>query len=401
MRSLLLSLVVLAACGGPSNTSPDAGTGGGTGGNTGGGGGTGGGAGGGVGGGAGGGTGGNTGSTTNTASLYCNHSASVAVPGLSNLTSTVSFTCSATTRTMTSNGLPDHAPGTFPNPDCPNAISAQQVTQATSLSPVVDATSTAKEPGHLINGVKLDPGTAESYQNAGTWRIEALQTYRGLGLDDSNAHVQPTGSYHYHGMPEGFLTTLGKGQAMTFVGFAVDGFPIYARYGHSDALDGSSAIVKLTPSYRLKSAGDSGRPSTTEVPLGTFTQDWEYVAGLGQLDECNGRFGVTPEFPNGTYHYYITEAYPFIQRCVKGKVAAGTNTGGGPGGGTGGGTGPGPKSCTTSADCTNACPPGSVGCTCGNSPQGMICIPTCTTSADCPASPTGGQMTCNQGSCRP
>ncbi|MEM5480850.1 YHYH protein [Pseudoalteromonas fuliginea] len=37
-------------------------------------------------------------------------------------------------------------------------------------------------------------------------------------------------------------------------------------------------------------------------------------------DECNGRVGVTPEFPQGIYHYYATDTYPFFQRCVKGEV---------------------------------------------------------------------------------
>jgi hypothetical protein len=333
-----------------------------------------------------------------TASLYCNHQASVAVPGLSGLTSTVSFSCSGTTRTMTSNGLPDHQPGTFPDPDCPNTITAQSVTQATTLNPsVVSSTgASVKEPGHLVNGVKLDPATAESYQNAGTWRIEAIQTYRNLGLDSSNAHVQPSGAYHYHGLPEGFLAKLGKGQAVTFVGFAVDGFPLYAKYGYADATDAGSAVVELSPSWRMKSTPDTGRPSTTEVPMGTFTQDYEYVAGSGDLDECNGRFAVTPEFPQGIYHYVITADFPHIQRCVKGTASGGTGTGGGTGGG-----GTGQKSCTTSADCTGACPQGSVGCTCGQSPNGMICVPTCTTSNDCPASPQGGSMTCNGGICRP
>jgi hypothetical protein len=40
--------------------------------------------------------------------------------------------------------------------------------------------------------------------------------------------------------------------------------------------------------------------------------------GSGDLDECNGRMGVTPEFPDGIYHYYATDSYPFFQRCVKG-----------------------------------------------------------------------------------
>ena len=54
--------------------------------------------------------------------------------------------------------------------------------------------------------------------------------------------------------------------------------------------------------------------------LGTFSQDYEYVAGLGDLDECNGRTGVTPEFPAGIYHYFATDTYPYLQRCVKGTL---------------------------------------------------------------------------------
>ena len=54
--------------------------------------------------------------------------------------------------------------------------------------------------------------------------------------------------------------------------------------------------------------------------MGTFTQDYEYVAGSGDLDECNGRTGVTPEFPKGIYHYYATDSYPYLQRCVKGQL---------------------------------------------------------------------------------
>lgn len=54
------------------------------------------------------------------------------------------------------------------------------------------------------------------------------------------------------------------------------------------------------------------------------------MAGSGDLDECNGRVGVTPEFPGGIYHYYATDTYPYFQRCVTGAVAAAA--GGGAGG---------------------------------------------------------------------
>jgi hypothetical protein len=60
-----------------------------------------------------------------------------------------------------------------------------------------------------------------------------------------------------------------------------------------------------------------GPPVSTSYPLGYYVEDYEYVRGLGDLDEHNGRFAVTPEYPNGTYAYYVTinddgsSAYPY------------------------------------------------------------------------------------------
>jgi hypothetical protein len=107
---------------------------------------------------------------------------------------------------------------------------------------------------------------------------------------------------------------------MTLIGWAVDGFPIYARFGYSAAADANSPLKLVQSSYRLKVVPDANRPATSLFPMGTFQQDYEYLAGLGDLDECNGRTGVTPEFPNGIYHYYATDAYPYLQRCVKGRL---------------------------------------------------------------------------------
>ena len=93
-----------------------------------------------------------------------------------------------------------------------------------------------------------------------------------FGVDQNNAHVQPTGEYHYHGMPEAVLAKLGKGKkSPTLVGFALDGFPVYARYCYTSALNASSAVKVMTGSYRLKSTPDSGRPSTSTYPMGAFT----------------------------------------------------------------------------------------------------------------------------------
>ena len=253
-----------------------------------------------------------------------------------NATSQSSWTCSGTLRQLTGNGIPDHpvTDGNFATP-----ISTQSVSTSMRLQPTNTGsqTSGAGNVGYVVNGVKLDPGTAGTcaptatgtgpgqgcVQIAGNdpWRIEALGGAFTFGTDSSNAHVQPTGDYHYHGMPEGYITRLNKGQAVTLVAWAKDGFPIYARYGYTNPTDTTSAIKVLRGSFQKKATPDAGRPAnTTTFPMGTFTQDYEYIAGSGDLDECNGRFGVTPEFPNGIYHYYITDTYPFIQRCVKGPL---------------------------------------------------------------------------------
>lgn len=272
-----------------------------------------------------------------TAGVVCAYSVSTfnSSPSV-NATSSAAWTCSGSTRILSANGLPDHTTGTFPNPDNPNAISAQTVTASYTLTPTLTGTATTLggplgTTGHVLNGVKIDASTAGGCNDSGSscslaaangaWSIEALgQSSFKFGTDSSNAHVQPGGAYHYHGMPEGFVAKQNKGQAMTLIGWAADGFPIYARYGYSTANDAKSAIKALVGSYRLKTTPDANRPATALYAMGTFKQDYEYVAGLGDLDECNGRTGVTPEFPMGIYHYLATDTYPFLQRCVKGKL---------------------------------------------------------------------------------
>lgn len=248
--------------------------------------------------------------------------------------STSSWSCSGTVRTLTGNGIPDHAvtSGNFATP-----ISAQSILINMPVTPAVTSnTGTAtSNPGYVFNSVKLDPATAGTCSSSATstangggcvaamgtdpWKLEAIGGAFVFGTDESNAHVQPNGQYHYHGVPEAYVAKLNKGMAMTLVGFAVDGFPIYARYGYTTANDASSPIKLLTTSYRKEATPDVGRPSVTIFPMGTFTSDYEYVAGLGDLDECNGRTGVTPEFPKGIYHYLITDTFPYIQRCIKGS----------------------------------------------------------------------------------
>ena len=63
-------------------------------------------------------------------------------------------------------------------------------------------------------------------------------------------------------------------------------------------MDAGSAIKELKSSYQLRSGSRGG--NGTDAPDGnydgTYIQDYEYVAGQGDLDECNGRTGVTPEY---------------------------------------------------------------------------------------------------------
>lgn len=277
---------------------------------------------------------------TSTAAALCSYSQTTPNVTLTTgvvATSTSSWACSATRRTLTANGVPNHVIGTFPNPNNPSAPTAQTVSFSATLTPVqAPANVGAQQLGYALNGVKFDPGTGGTCPGTATrpadcaaigndaWRLEALgQTFFSFGTDSNNAHVQPTGAYHYHGMPEGLLTFLGVTSAnprMVLIGWAPDGYPIYARYGRTVATDPNSALKAIRASYSLKTTPDAGRPSTTSIPLGVFLQDYQYVAGSGDLDDCNGRFDVTPEFPGGIYHYYATDTWPYFPRCWKGTV---------------------------------------------------------------------------------
>jgi hypothetical protein len=237
----------------------------------------------------------------------------------------VQITVEGDRRVIVANGVPDHPTGRFPNADNPNGLSAQRYRFTMPAKPVAAAKPTplVRQPfGIAVNGILFDPGTAEMWQNdrESGWHYEALGGAFSLGLDANNAHVQPNGAYHYHGIPVALLQRLSGGQArMTLVGWAADGFPIYAQWGHRDPADAGSPAVKLRSSYRVK-AGN--RPTTNGQPGGKydgiFVEDYEFIAGSGDLDECGGRTGVTPEFPAGTYHYVLTEDFPFVPRAFRG-----------------------------------------------------------------------------------
>ena len=214
-------------------------------------------------------------------------------------------------RYIKSNGIPNHVTGAFPNRGNPNSISAQNHSYRVPLKPQKNDNirSHSGIVGVALNGIPFEPGTAECYgKERGSspiseceWREEAIVNGKGrLGLDQNNAHVQPTGSYHYHGVPHGLLEILDK-QDLVYVGFAADGFPLVV-----------SRSDQYKPSYRLKSGERPDGPQGTYT--GKYTADFEYVAGLGDLDQCNGIE------MSEVYVYFVTETFPYAPRCLRGTA---------------------------------------------------------------------------------
>lgn len=255
-------------------------------------------------------------------------------------------------RIISANGIPDHHVGEFPGPGNPNPISAQRYDFVLDATPARAGRTTPARGipfGIAVSGVVFDPGAAEWYKGQrGPWQYEPLSGAIRLGVDANNAHVQPTGAYHYHGLPTGLMTRLAVGSAShsAIVGWAADGFPIYAKYGYGNPQDPTSPILEHRSSYRLKEglrqplAGV--RQGNIETPGGhydgTFVADYEYVEGHGTLDECNGTFAVTPDFPDGTYAYFLTADWPVIPRCFAGTPSSSfTSLRPGPGNGGPGG----------------------------------------------------------------
>lgn len=259
-------------------------------------------------------------------------------------TQVYSETQSGTTRIISANSIPNHMVGLFGGGQGslnPNAISAQSETYSITMNPTENTSltsllsTTGSGPnvgpqysfGVLLNGVELDPIAAEPFPHEGImsanvnweWNLEATNVQ--IGLDCNNAHVQPQGKYHYHGAPTLYLQQANvPTNTMTLIGYAADGFPIYYKYAYETATDNSSSVIEMTSSYQLKGGERPGDGVTAPCGEynGVYSADYEYVNGTGTLDEANGRNGVTPEYPQGTYYYIVTDVFPMIPRYFKG-----------------------------------------------------------------------------------
>lgn len=257
-------------------------------------------------------------------------------------------------------GVPAYPTGPFQDGNPSNATNQNAIFKF-PLTPVQNTgTATATTGGNIgvfINGVALfdyrDGVSWNSTTNALcggpgnspcpggptatlAWNRDAVLAER-AGFDCSKAHPA-MGNYHHHQNPSAFkldlnvisticnlydadgLYAIDSTQHSPLIGFAYDGFPIYGAYGYKNT-DGTGGITRIKSSYQLKTSRGTGTvPSTTTWALGYFREDYEYVAHTNQdyLDVHNGRFCVTPEYPNGTYCYFATvdanwnSAYPYV-----------------------------------------------------------------------------------------
>ncbi len=228
-------------------------------------------------------------------------------------------------RYVTSNDIPDHKVGRFPNRQCPNTIKPQDFHFRMPLHHKANSKLMKLinriDFGLALDGVVFDPGTANFWhqQRGSVWNYELLTGFGNLGLDQSRAHVQPDGTYHYHGVPTELIKSRHEWGKVMLIGYAADGFPIYGPWGYSDARNVHSDVRLLRSSYRLKRGQRPGLPDGPGGRYdGRYTGDFEYVHGSGDLDQANGRVGVTPEYPEGTYYYVASNQFPFIPRYFRG-----------------------------------------------------------------------------------
>ncbi len=192
-------------------------------------------------------------------------------------------------------------------------------------------TSTPLGPiGVLINGVVIfNSEDAHSYNNRNIWHRNAVAV-EASSFDSCLGHPQAQGIYHHHQNPV-CLYKMDSTKHSPILGYAYDGYPIYGPYGYANT-DGTGGIKRMVSSYKLRnitkrtslpdgtqlSPSEYGPDVSSQYPLGYFIEDYKYVDSSGDLDKYNGRFCVTPEYPNGTYAYFVTvnadgsSAYPYI-----------------------------------------------------------------------------------------
>lgn len=233
------------------------------------------------------------------------------------------------------NNIPDHTYGPFAGP---NVLEAQEFDYSMCRYPQLAMTSTPLEEelnpqgcqggiifGISMQGVNYSPyarlyWTNPSGQENTDFHIEADFA---LMMDLNGGHVNAVSRYHYHNIPQDYFDNdlnIDGNSHSPILGYAADGFPIYYKYLYTDSLDANGGISAFSSSHSLKMGNRPGDGITAPNGAydGNFVQDYEYISSLSDLDECGGRFAITPEYPNGTYYYVLTDNWPYIPRCLKG-----------------------------------------------------------------------------------
>jgi hypothetical protein len=272
---------------------------------------------------------------------------------------------------VSTNGIPSYPTGPFLDGN-PSTASDQNAIFKFPLNPTQNTgTATSTTGGNIgvfINGVALFdyrdgvawntstnslcgglPGMSQCPGGPGasqSWNRDAVPAEK-LGFDCSKGHPAQ-GNYHHHQNPSAYkldlnvissvcnlydadgLYTINPTVHSPLIGFAYDGFPIYGAYGYKNA-DGTGGITRIKSGYQLRNIAArtvwadgtdvaDGPSDFTTYPLGYFREDYEFVSHAGQddyLDSHNGRFCITPEYPNGIYCYFATvdenwnSAYPY------------------------------------------------------------------------------------------
>jgi len=264
-------------------------------------------------------------------------------------------------------------------------------------NPSVPATKTATGGGpigYFVDGAAMFNSWDAYYWNGsadvqssgggtGYWNRDAYVN-EGVTFDANNAH-QANGQYHYHANPPALRYLLGDHVTFNAVtktypeatnttakhspllAWVADGYPLYGPYGYSNPTNAGSGVRRMISGYVLRngqsntpnltvtgrtnlplwavrlygvSITNSGPNVSTSYPLGRYMEDNDYLGDLGytqganfDLDEYNGRYGVTPEFPNGTYAYFVsisadgTPTFPYnIGRGYYGSPTGGNVT---------------------------------------------------------------------------
>ena len=265
--------------------------------------------------------------------------------------------------TFKGTGLPYHSYGNIDDPNIPTAqdYNLTWVYRAGEYLPAATNTPvTSQIVGMWLNGVAMFGPSAGSYAPIGMQVVQGF-TYNAssemnvalgytFGEDAAGGHTLPNGKYHYHdgNFIPAWTTGQGGGNARPenstgiaddlvipylndgvrhpnghskILGISADGYPVYGPWGYIDPTNSNSGVQRMISGYQLRNSSyryGTAAANMSMYPMGMFTQDFEYVSGVGKLDAHNGRYCVTPDFPNGTYAYFITvdssdnPVYPYV-----------------------------------------------------------------------------------------